>query len=169
MLEAEAEQLSLLFAQTSPGSPDYALVLLRLAHACGAAEGAAWHEGDAPAAEKARRAALGYYERFMKELPTHPNVAEALYFAGLEEERLHRLDRARKYWFKVVSEHPTHKLVPACYYGFGVLFRAEAVTDPNKLPFAQQSFREVARYPGSPLAERAKSQLAGDTREEAAP
>ena len=159
ILVAEAEQLGDLHAHTTPRAPDFGLVMLRLGHAHGAVEAAAWQEGDKTGATSARREALAVYERFLRELPKHDGTPEALYFAGLEEERDKRLDNARKHWFTVIILHPTHKLVPACYYGFGVLFRAEAVDDASKLSFAEQSFREVVKRAASPLAQRAQRAL----------
>ena len=156
-LSSEAQSLESLLAQTSPSSPDYGLVLVRLGHAYGALQGAARQEGDPAVAAKAGRDALDVYERFLRELPTHERVPEALYFGGLEDERQGRLDSARKRWFTLISLHPTHPLVPACYYAFGVLFRADAANDPSKLALAQQAFEAVVKYPDSPLFARARS------------
>lgn len=159
ILAAEAEQLARLLEETPSQAPDHALLSLRTANAYGAFEAEAWRLGERDATEAARRTALLAYQRFLREYPKHPSAPEAMYFAGLEHERLQQVDQARKLWFRLIVEAPRHRLVPASYYAFGVCFRREAATDPSKLSLASQAFQEVVKNPESPLASRARAFL----------
>jgi hypothetical protein len=77
-----------------------------------------------------------------------PDGAE-LYGRGLNYEIARDNDRARKTYLELISNKPTSEYVPFAYFAFGVLFEADAKTDPVKWQFAEQAFQEVVKYPGS--------------------
>lgn len=69
------------------------------------------------------------------------------YLSALTAERSGALDQARRGYLKLIQTSPDSALVPAAYFAFGEMFLAEARTDPSKLAFAEQSYKEAMKYP----------------------
>jgi tetratricopeptide (TPR) repeat protein len=72
---------------------------------------------------------------------------EVAYWLGLEYERNSQLDYARKAYLELIQNWPQSDFIPRAYLAFGDLFFDESQYDPNKLPLAEQSYREVIKYP----------------------
>lgn len=70
-----------------------------------------------------------------------------IYQEGLDAERQNKKDQARRKYLKVLQENPDSTLVPPTYFAFGEMFRLEAVGDPSKTMLAEQSYKEVLKYP----------------------
>ncbi len=104
----------------------------------------------------ARQAAVKYYERLRAEYPrwcqsTGPKSSgcldEVLYNLAYEYEQDQRLDQARKVYLGLIATFPQSRYIPNAYLAFGELFFTEAQKDPTRWALAEQSYKEVARYP----------------------
>lgn|GEM_PF-3422915 len=82
-------------------------------------------------------------------LPPDTMTSEAgqLYTEALAHERAAQLNGARKGYLLLIQRYPQSSLIPLVYFGFGELFFHEAQSDPSKFMLAEQSFREVMKYP----------------------
>lgn len=82
-------------------------------------------------------------------LPRNVMTSEAgqQYTGALTHERAERLNEARKGYLSVIQKYPQSPLVPLVYFAFGELFYQEAQSDPMKSALAEQSYREVLKYP----------------------
>ncbi len=69
------------------------------------------------------------------------------YTEALVHERAERLNEARKGFLTVIQRYPQSRFVPLTYFAFGELFLREVKSDPTKVVFAEQSYREVMKYP----------------------
>jgi tetratricopeptide (TPR) repeat protein len=106
-----------------------------------------------------RQKALEIYEDLIAKHPTYKAFDEVLYFAGIEAEILGEPNKARRWYYEVISARPDSPYVPYAYFAFGELFFAEGRNDPSKNPLAEQSYRKVLEYPQSPIFDDAKSRL----------
>jgi TolA-binding protein len=104
----------------------------------------------------ARQAAVKYYERLRADDPrwcqsTGPKSSgcldEVLYNLAYEYEQDQKLDQARKVYLGLVADWPQSRYIPNAYLAFGELFFTEAQGDPTRWALAEQSYKEVARYP----------------------
>jgi TolA-binding protein len=69
------------------------------------------------------------------------------YTEALTHERAERLVEARKGYVSVIQQYPQSPIVPLIYFAFGESFFQEAQSEPMKIGFAEQSYREVMKYP----------------------
>lgn len=110
-----------------------------------------------PAAQKKM---IDYYEMLTQNHPNFchsPNAAdptksrgcndEALYFLGLEYQRLASPEKARKTYLTLIMRFPASPWLPSAYLAFGEFFFAEGNTDPSKLEYARQSYDKAVQYP----------------------
>lgn len=104
----------------------------------------------------ARQAAEKSYEHLRADYPrwcqsTGPKSSgcldEVLYNLAYEYEQDHKLDEARKVYLGLISDWPQSRYIPNAYLAFGELFFTEAQGDPTRWALAEQSYKEVARYP----------------------
>ena len=104
----------------------------------------------------ARQAAVKNYERLRADYPrwcqsTGPKsggcLDEVLYNLAYEYEQDQKLDQARKVYLGLVSTFPQSRYIPNAYLAFGELFFTEAQGDPTRWALAEQSYKEVTRYP----------------------
>jgi hypothetical protein len=168
------QQMESLFSAMSASSPDRPAVMRRLAESyvelARSARGQKNAERVVPAA---RAAAIKHFELLHAQHPkycTGPNATdpqrstgcddEVLYYLALEAERAGQLDRARKAYLELLQSHPGSRHVPGAYVAFGEMFLVEAASDPSKLPLAEQSYAEAAKYPDSPVVGFARDRLA---------
>ena len=148
LLVVEIQGLERLLRNTPASSPDYARLLKRTAEGYGELEFAAKREkaSAGPKAEAielaARKKHIEHLSHLVKDVPTDPQVDEALWTLALAQERAGDRSSARKIFFDLVKDHPKSRRVPYVYLGFGEFFFRE-----GKQPLAQQSFLEAAKYP----------------------
>ncbi|MFO0757861.1 MAG: tetratricopeptide repeat protein [Byssovorax sp.] len=108
----------------------------------------------------ARQAAIRHYGQLKSRYPNYcqfPNAAdpaksqgcgdEVLYDLAYEHEQDKKPDEARKAYLELIQRFPVSRYVPSAYLAFGELFFAEAQADPSRLPLAEQSYKEVIKYP----------------------
>ncbi len=105
----------------------------------------------------ARQAAIHAYDQLRAQYPrwcqtpastTQPGCGnEVLYDLAYEHEQNGNPDQARKAYLELIQTAPASRYVPSAYLAFGELFFQEAQGDPSKWALAEQSYREVARYP----------------------
>lgn len=108
----------------------------------------------------ARQAAIKYYTHLKDQYPKwcqNNNAAdptkstgctdEVLYYLAYEYEQAQNLDQARKVYFELIQNWPQSKFIPNAYLAFGELFFNEAQGDPSKWALAEQSYKEVIKYP----------------------
>jgi hypothetical protein len=74
-------------------------------------------------------------------------IDETLYDLAYEHEQAGNAGEARKVYLELIQTAPTSKYVPTAYLAFGELFFGEAQADPSKWALAEQSYKEVLRYP----------------------
>ncbi|MFT3775699.1 MAG: hypothetical protein QM820_60910 [Minicystis sp.] len=72
---------------------------------------------------------------------------ETLYNLAYEHEQGGDLAQARAAYLQLIQTSPTSRYVPTAYLAFGELFFQEAQSDPAKWALAEQSYKEVTRYP----------------------
>jgi hypothetical protein len=72
---------------------------------------------------------------------------EVLYYLAYEYEQSNNLEQARKVYFELIQNWAQSKYIPNAYLAFGELFFNEAQGDPTKWQFAEQSYKEVIKYP----------------------
>ena len=108
----------------------------------------------------ARQAAITHYTNLKTQYPKwcqNNNAAnpaqstgctdEVLYYLAYEYEQANQLDKARKVYFELIQNWAQSKFIPNAYLAFGELFFNEAQGDPSKWSFAEQSYKEVIKYP----------------------
>lgn len=108
----------------------------------------------------AQRKMTDYYEMLTQNHPNFchsPNAAdptksrgcndEALYFLGLEYQRLASPEKARKTYLTLIMRFPASPWIPSAYVAFGEFFFAEGNTDPSKLEYARQSYDKAVQFP----------------------
>ena len=122
---------------------------------------AAGFTAEAGKAEKvegaARQAAIKHYEQLRAQHPhwcqspastAAPGCGdEVLYDLAYEHEQAGQLVEARRVYLDLIQTAPTSRYVPSAYLAFGELFFQEAQGDPTKWALAEQSYKEVARFP----------------------
>jgi tetratricopeptide (TPR) repeat protein len=124
------------------------------------AAGAAAARAEADKSEKielsARQAAIRHYEKLRADYPRYCHgsatkssgcLDEVLYDLAYEYEQDQKRDQARKVYLSLIQDWPQSRYIPNAYLAFGELFFAEAQGDPSKWSFAEQSYKEVAKYP----------------------
>src|SRR5262249_44276589 len=79
--------------------------------------------------------------------PSSGCIDETLYDLAYEYEQGGDLAEARKAYLDLIQASPGSKYVPSAYLAFGELFFQEAQGDPSKWALAEQSYKEVVRYP----------------------
>lgn len=79
--------------------------------------------------------------------PASGCVDETLYNLAYEHEAGGDAASARTAYLDLIQSSPTSRYVPHAYLAFGELFFQEAQGDPAKWPLAEQSYKEVAKYP----------------------
>ncbi|APR81727.1 TPR domain protein [Minicystis rosea] len=106
-----------------------------------------------------RQAAIKNYMQLKLDYPRYCQVAgtspatssgcldETLYNLAYEYEQAADLPQARKAYLELIQTTPTSKYVPTAYLAFGELFFQEAQGDPAKWALAEQSYKEVTRFP----------------------
>ncbi len=108
----------------------------------------------------ARQAAIKYYSLLKTQYPRWcqmPNAQdpaksqgcgdELLYYLAYEHEQEKKPDQARKVYLELVQGWPASRYVPSAYLAFGELFFEEAQGDPTRWSLAEQSYKEVIKYP----------------------
>jgi TolA-binding protein len=122
------------------------------------------HQAEAAKANKilvaARSAAIKHYGSLKNQYskwcqnnnPSDPAKStgctdEVLYYLAYEYEQASQLGEARKVYFELINNWPKSKFIPNAYLAFGELFFNEAQGDPSKWALAEQSYREVIKYP----------------------
>jgi tetratricopeptide (TPR) repeat protein len=158
LLWSQIQALERLFQATPERSPDHPNLLRRLAEGYVELESAALR--DKTSSQGANQAAVRYYTRLKNEYPTWCQTTnaldptknagctdEVLYYLGQEYQRGDDLDRARRSYLELIQSWPQSRFVPDAYLAFGELFFKEALGDPSKWPFAEQTYMEVAKYP----------------------
>ncbi len=111
-------------------------------------------------ANAAQKKMLDYYDMLIQK---HPDFCEsinsvdptknrgciddALYFMGLEYQRMGSPDKARKSYFQLIKSFPASAWIPASYLAFGEFFFAEGNDDPSKLDHARQAYEKVVQFP----------------------
>lgn len=74
-------------------------------------------------------------------------IDDALYFMGLEYQRMGSPDKARKSYFQLIKSFPASPWIPASYLAFGEFFFVEGNDDPTKLDHARQAYEKVVQFP----------------------
>ena len=110
--------------------------------------------------EAARKSSIKYYSLLKNDYPNYcqqPNDAdpsksqgcgdEVMYYLAYEYEQAKDFDKARKVYLELIQGFPKSKYIPNAYFAFGELFFQDAQSDPQKWPFAEQSYNEVIKYP----------------------
>ncbi len=110
--------------------------------------------------QAARQAAIKYYTNLKNQYPkwcqtnnaADPTKStgctdEVLYYLAYEYEQANNLEQARKVYFELIQNWAQSKYIPNAYLAFGELFFNEAQGDPSKWSFAEQSYKEVIKYP----------------------
>lgn len=108
----------------------------------------------------ARTAAIKHYTSLKNEYPKwcqNNNAAdptkstgctdEVLYYLAYEYEQGNNLSQAQKVYYELIQKWPQSKYIPNAYLAFGELFFNEAQGDPAKWSLAEQSYKEVIKYP----------------------
>lgn len=149
LLDTERNNLEQLLKATPKSAPDRPMIALRI---CGAiSERAAAEQNgsaDPNAAEtKLLQLAEPCYQKLIAEHPTLASIDTAHVMLAFTLERLGRLSDTRKAYFELIQKFPQSKHVPRAYFAFGELFHRDAASDPSKLQLAEQSFKEVEKYP----------------------
>jgi len=107
----------------------------------------------------ARAKAIATYDELVTKHPTYAALDEVLYFAGLEQEIAGDSRKARVSYYELIKRRPNSQYVPYAYFAFGELFFEEAQNDPSKYALAEQAFREVLKYPNTPLKGDAQARI----------
>ena len=76
-----------------------------------------------------------------------PAAERDRYVSALANEREGKLLEARRGYLEIIQKFPQSRLVPLVYLAFGELFLKTSTGDPTQLPLAEQSYREVLKYP----------------------
>ena len=121
----------------SPSSPDGPTLVRRLAED--------YVELRKLGTASASQDAIARYEEVGKLSPAYPKMDEVLYYLGIEYEISGDLQKARKAYFELVSQHPSSGLVPFAYFAFGELFLREAKSDPTKLTLTEQAYAQALK------------------------
>jgi TolA-binding protein len=108
----------------------------------------------------ARQAAIKYYGLLKTQYPRWCQMPssvdpaksqgcgdEVLYYLAYEHEQANQPDQARKAYLELVQGFPASRYVPSAYLAFGELFFNEAQGDPTRWGLAEQSYKEVVKYP----------------------
>lgn len=108
----------------------------------------------------ARKKMADYYELLAVNHPTFcesPNAVDptksqgctddALYFLGLEYQRMGSGEKARKAYLRLIQSFPYSPWIPSAYLAFGEFFFAEGQSDPAKLDYAKQAYEKVVQFP----------------------
>lgn len=106
-----------------------------------------------------RLKAISTYDEIANKYPTYAALDEVLYFSGLESEIQGDTKNARYSYYELIKRRPNSEYVPYAYFAFGELFFEEAKTDPSKNALAEQAYREVLKYPSSPLRSEAQGRI----------
>jgi TolA-binding protein len=173
LLVTQIQHLESLLAATAAGAPDRPGILRRLADSYVELEAVTFRakveaqtKGNKDEAAKlasvegaARQTAIKYYSQLRQNHPAWcqspgqgPSPAsgcldETLYNLAYEHEQAGDLAAARKAYLDLIQSAPSSKYVPHAYLAFGELFFQEAQSDPSKWPLAEQSYKEVIKYP----------------------
>lgn len=141
LVAAEHAALTRLYDATRDGSPDKALVALRLADV----------EIELSRAEPSRESLSGdaavHYEVARRE-GKGASYEASTYRLALDAECRGDTATARKLAFEIVSRAPSSVWVPHAYLLFGELFLAEGAKDPTKLELARMAYLEAAKRRG---------------------
>jgi tetratricopeptide (TPR) repeat protein len=106
-----------------------------------------------------RERAIAVYEDLIAKHPTYKALDDALYFVAVESEIHGDLSKARRWYFELIARRPDSQYVPYAYFAFGELFFEEGKKDSAKDQLAEHAYREVLKFPQSPIATEAKSRL----------
>lgn len=173
LLITEIQGLERLYASTPKNSPDRPQLIRRLAEGYVELESAAQRDRiaseikvqdaarqkkkdsvarteavKASKIEKAARVnAIKYYTLMKNAYPNYSKLDEVLYYLAYEYEQAKDLQNARKIYFELIQKAPNSPYIPNAYLAFGELFFQEAQGDPNAWALAEQSYKEVVKYP----------------------
>ncbi len=169
LLVTEIQGLESLFASMPKDASDRPVLMRRLAEGYVELSAAAARDGaetmDAQVAGKAKKiesashmAAIKYYTLVVDQYPTFCRATtvagqlgcndDTLYYLALEHLRTAQLDSARRVLLRLIQGWPKSDKIGPAYFLFGEMFRNESAGDPSKWAFAEQSYREAAKYSG---------------------
>lgn len=103
----------------------------------------------------ARKSAIKFYKRFVKQYPAEQYAAEAMFYLALEYLAAGSVDKARQTLLELTEKKKKSQWLPFAYFVFGELFYMEALRDPSKFAVANKFYAEVRKYPDNfctPLA-----------------
>lgn len=154
LVVTELQGLSSLLAATPPTAPDRPAMLKRT--------GDGYFElarQGGQAATSARQAAIKHYSELNSSYPSFNQRDEVLYYLALSYEKGADYANARRCYYDVIKSYPQSKYIPYAYFAFGEIFRVESASDPSKFDLARQAYKEVMKYPQSPIQPFAKKRL----------
>ena len=97
-------------------------------------------------ADRARDKVIEQYVAMRGELSTALDDASIYYLALAYEQNGDRAN-ARRTYFELLTTHPSSKLLPLAYFGFGEMYSEEARADPSKYVLALQAYAEASKFP----------------------
>ena len=147
LVQTELSALQRLLSVTPKQSPDREPLLHRVATASLELARALDKDGKPDEAKLSRQQGIEHLEQHAQEFPSARRHDEVLYLLALAHERSGDFAAARKAYFELVKRAPKSKFVPAAYLAFGEIFFREAQRDASKLALAEQSYKQVLKYP----------------------
>ena len=91
--------------------------------------------------------------------PSYAQMDEVLYDLALEYEIGGDKMNARRSLYELIKRLPSSQYIPYAYFAFGEMFFEEGAKDPSKYALAEQAYKEVLKYPQSPIHNEAQSRL----------
>ena len=172
LLITEIQSLESLFQSVAKTSPDRPRLMRRLAEGYVELEAAALRDLRTATGEEkvkagkiepaARQAAIKYLSQLVQQYPQFCGLVSAAgstqcqdetqYHLSLEHIRGKQLDQARRSLLTLIQSYPQSDFLGHAYFLFGEMFRDEIEQDPSKFAFAEQSYKEAAKYTTSPAA-----------------
>ena len=97
--------------------------------------------------QASRKKAIAFYTLLKDNYPQYKELDEVLYYLAFEHEQAGDIDNARQIYYELIQSAPQSDYIPNAYLAFGELFFLEANADPAMWGLAEQSYREVTKYP----------------------
>ena len=94
-----------------------------------------------------RKKAIAFYTLLKDNYPNYKELDEVLYYLAFEYEQAGDITNARQIYYELIQNAPQSDYIPNAYLAFGELFFLEANADPAMWDLAEQSYREVTKYP----------------------